>query len=76
MNLTDGELITLDDDKEYIVVKRMECNNSNYVYLMTSTKPISILLAKEEVEPDGNISLLPVTDQEEAKYVLDRFTNT
>lgn len=75
MNLKDGEVIILDDNKEYIVVKRIECNNINYIFLMTAVKPISIVIAKEEIAEDGTISLEPVANPEEAEYVISRFTN-
>ena len=75
MKLNEGELIALDDDKEYIVVKKIEYNGAGYVFLMTAAKPVSILLAKEEIAENGEVDLNPVTDQDEARQILNIISN-
>ena len=74
--IKDGELITLDDNTEYIVIKKLECNNINYVILMTASQPVDFVLAKEVVADNNEIYIETVTDQEEAKYIMQRFINT
>jgi hypothetical protein len=74
MKLEDGELITLDDNSSYLVVKTIECNKINYLLLMTTVKPTEILIAKEEMV-SGEVEIVPVDDVDEAKYVLSVFTN-
>jgi len=74
MNLEKGELIVLDDNKEYIVVDVCNCNAITYIYLITSNKPVEILLVKEKIV-DGIINLVPVDNYEEAKYVIDVIAN-
>lgn len=63
MRIEEGQLVTLDDNKEYMVLKALEYNNTRYIYLMTSSKPIEVLFMKEEMV-DNDLTLVPVTDEE------------
>ncbi len=73
--LEKGKIIKLDDKKEYLVVNRMELHSINYVYLITTTKPLEILIATEKVV-DGKISLEEVKDNNELDYVLSKLVLT
>ena len=66
-----GQVITLDDNKEYMVLNKMNLHNINYVYLVTMNKPIEILVATE-VNQDGEISLEEIKDNDELDYVLSQ----
>lgn len=68
MKLTDGEIIELDDNKEYIVLKQEKYNNINYVYLITSSKPIEVMFVKQI---DDELEL--VVDEKELKEVMNLF---
>ena len=74
MKLNPGELITLDGDKQYIVVDRIICNKVNYVYLMSNFKPLDIRFGREILEGE-DVSIQMVSDPEEKKYVLEAFVN-
>lgn len=63
MRIEEGQLVTLDDNKEYMVLKILEHANIRYVYLMTSSKPIEVLFMKEEII-NNDLTLIPVTDKE------------
>lgn len=70
MKLSDGQIITLDDEKDYVVLKQKMYKNNNYIYLMTTTKPIEIMFAKQE-----NNELNLVIDENELKIVMNLFVN-
>ena len=40
MKIENGEIIELDNEKEYICVARLEDNGVNYLYLLSNFKPI------------------------------------
>ena len=67
-----GEIIELDDNKEYIVVSKKELHNIVYVYLITNSKPLEILIATEK-DVNGEITLEEVKDNDELDYVLSQF---
>lgn len=68
-----GEIVKLSDNKEYIVVNRMSLHNVNYVYLVTNSKPLEIVIATEKIV-NGDIVLDEVKDNSELDYVLSRFS--
>lgn len=68
-----GELVTLNNDKEYIVINRLNLHATNYVYLMTTTRPLEIIIATQTIE-NGCIVLKEVKDNEELDYVLGQIT--
>lgn len=72
MKLEDGQIITLEDNKDYIVVKKMTCEDLNYVYLMTASKPIEVVIAKEELV-NNEIILNPITDENELSLAISLF---
>lgn len=67
-----GNIVKLDDNKEYIVVDKLNFHSVNYVYLVTNSKPLEIMIAvlKEE---NGKITLEEVKDNNELDYVLSQF---
>lgn len=68
-----GEIITLSDNKEYVVVNIINLHSINYVYLMTNKKPVEIVIATEKMV-DGNLVLDEVKDNSELDYILSRFS--
>ena len=68
MNLEEGQIITLDNNKDYIVVKSVIYNEIAYVYLITDRKPVEILIAKLEGE-----SLKVVDSPEELEEIIKLF---
>ncbi len=67
-----GQIIKLNDNKEYIVVNKMSLHNINYVYLMTSSKPLEIMIATEKLV-NGDIVLDEIKNNDELDYVLSKF---
>ncbi len=70
-----GEIVKLDDDKEYIVVNIMNLHNVRYVFLVTNSKPLEIVIASEKLKGE-EIVLEEVKDNEELDYVLSKFSLT
>lgn len=73
--LEKGQIIKLNDNKEYMVVNVMELHSISYVYLITTTKPIDIVIATQKVV-DGKISLQEIKNNEELDYVLSKLVST
>ena len=68
MRIEEGQIIELEDNKEYMVLKVLKYNNETYVYLMTSSKPIEVLFRKEQLI-DNEIVLEPIDDSELANII-------
>jgi len=75
MKLINGEMIVLEDGNEYIVINTTNINGIEYALLMTSTKPVSMMVVMTEVERDESISVTTVSDQEVIKEVVSNITN-
>ena len=70
MKLEIGEIITLDSDgKDYLVVKEVEYNNKNYYYLMSTKKPVEILIVEFKVQ-DGKEVIETVTNRDELDNIM------
>ncbi len=68
MRIEEGQIIELEDNKEYMVLKKIEYNNETYVYLVTSSKPIEVLFRKEQIN-DNELILEPIDDSELANII-------
>ena len=67
-----GELIKLDDNKEYICFFELEELGINYLYLVTQTKPVEVKFAKYKLD-DTIDSITIIGDPEEKMSVLKMF---
>lgn len=67
-----GQVVKLNDNKEYMVLNKMSLHNINYLYLVTITKPIEMMVVTENNE-DGRIILEEIKDNDELDYVLSQF---
>lgn len=67
-----GQIVKLDDNKEYMVINKTNLHNINYLYLVTISKPVDMLIVTE-VNKDGNIVLEEIKDNDELDYVLSQF---
>lgn len=67
-----GEIVKLDNDKEYIVVNIMNLHNIRYVFLISNFKPLDIVIATEKIK-DEDIVLEEVKDNTELDYILSQF---
>ncbi len=70
--LSAGQVITLSNGKEYMIVDKMSLHSINYLYLMTTSKPLDILIVTEKKE-NGNIILSEIKDNSELEYIMNRF---
>ena len=70
-----GQIVTLSDNKKYMVVNKMNLHNINYVYLITMTKPVEILIATE-INKNGEYILEEIKDNDELDYILSKFSLT
>ena len=69
-----GEIVTLDDSKEYVVINKINLHNVNYVFLITTSKPLEILIVTEKIV-NGEIVLDEIKDNDELEYVLSQFSS-
>lgn len=68
MRIEEGQIVTLENNKEYLILKKVEFNNNIYVYLITAQKPIEVLFMKEVVSGDST-TLLPIDNNELADII-------
>lgn len=72
MKLEVGELITLNNNKEYICFSRINDNGIDYVYLISNFKPIEIRFAIEKVN-NQEIELEVINNKDQRQYVYNLF---
>lgn len=70
-----GQIVKLSDEKEYMVLNKINLHNVNYLYLITIEQPVEILIATEK-EENGEISLEEIKDNDELDYVLSQLALT
>lgn len=70
-----GQIVNLNNNKEYIVINTMDLHNIKYVFLISNSKPLEIVIGTEKIK-DGNVILEEVKDNNELDYVLSRFVVT
>lgn len=74
MKLEVGELITLDNNKEYVCFSKINDNGIDYVYLISNFKPIEIRFAIEKTN-NNDVELEIINNQEQKQYVYNLFLN-
>lgn len=67
-----GETAVLENGKEYVVFGTTEENDKEYVYLVTTSKPLEVRFATQQII-DGELMLKMVEDQEEKEHLLETF---
>ena len=67
-----GQVVKLSDNKEYMVLNKVNLHNINYLYLITINKPTEMLVVSES-NRDGEIVLDEIKDNDELDYVLSQF---
>lgn len=73
MGLEKQMLITLTDNKEYIVLDTIKYDNIKYVYLVSRARNKNIKFCIEEIE-NGHIKLTEVEDMKLRQQLLLLFT--
>lgn len=74
MKINEGEIIQLDNNKEYICFSTISDQNEYYVYLISNFKPLEVKFAKEISDGDS-VSLEIINDQNQKKKLLKLFTD-
>lgn len=67
-----GQVIKLSDDKEYMILNKMNLHNINYLYLITINKPTEMLIVTGS-NNNGEIVLDEIKDNDELDYILSQF---
>ena len=70
-----GKIVNLNNNKEYIVINKINLHNVKYVFLISNSKPLEIVIGTEKIK-NGNIVLEEVKDNEELDYILSKFALT
>ena len=60
-------------EREFILISRINYDGESYVYLMSSTSPIDILIAREEETPSKIVELVMIDDEMEKRRIYDLF---
>jgi len=71
MNFEKGDLITLDEEQEYVVVDVIEYNEKRYTLLITVDKPLKIMLCEIRNINNGQ-ELVEVKDNTVARKVMEK----
>lgn len=67
-----GEIIELDNGKEYICFSTLRDDGEDYIFLMSNFKPLEIRFARQ-YEQDGEILLEIVGDRATKERLLELF---
>ena len=67
-----GKVVSLNDNKNYIVVNIMELHNIKYAFLISNSNPLEIVIGTEK-EKNGEIVLEEIKDNNELDYILSKF---
>ena len=71
MEIEKGEVITLTDNKEYVCLSIIVTeDNKRFLYLVTTTEPVSFCFAEETIENDA-IKLRKVGGKDEKHKLFD-----
>ena len=70
-----GEIVKLNEEKEYIVINTIDLHNVRYVFLISNSKPLDIVIANEKIK-DEDIVLEEIKDNNELDYILSQFVFT
>ena len=65
----EAQIIRLSDDKEYIVIKKINAHSFNYLYLITVAKPFEFLKKKKKLI-NGVLEIDEIKDNTELDYAL------
>lgn len=74
MKIETGEIITLNNNKEYICFSTINDNGRDYVYLLSNFKPLEVKFGEQFLE-DGEINIRIINNLEEKQKVLSLFQN-
>ena len=68
-----GRIIKLDDNKEYLLIGRIDDDLDTYVYLMSVSGPLNVIIAMEKEHNRSLVELVPVLEESERKRIYNLF---
>ena len=68
-----GRVVKFDDDREYLIISRIDDDIETYVYLMSVSKPLDVLIAMEKESGNSIVELVVVEDEIEKKRLYNLF---
>ena len=57
-----GEIVTLEDQREFICYKKIQDGNKTYLFMLSNFKPVEVFFAEEIIRDDGTAYMEKVTD--------------
>lgn len=72
MEIEKGEIVTLDNNKEYLCFSAIESEGKKYLFLMTTSEPIEICFAEQTVDEVG-VQIRAIGGYEEKQRLLRLF---
>lgn len=72
MQIVKGNIITLSDNKKYLVLSKIDYSNEKYLYLSNLEDPVDIKVCREESENES-LQLVVVTDKKLIKKLFTYF---
>lgn len=70
MKLTDGEVVRLSNNKDYICIKSFGLDEKDYMILMGNFRPLEIKFAEQLLNGD-KVSVRIIENQEEKLKIMD-----
>ena len=68
-----GRVVKSDNNVDYLLVSRIYDDVDTYVYLMSVSSPINVLIAQEKESGNSIIELVVVEDEVERKRIYNLF---
>lgn len=68
-----GRIVKGEDNIDYLLVSRIYDDIDTYVYLMSVSSPLNVLIAKEKESGNSIVELVVVLDEVERKRIYNLF---
>lgn len=69
-----GQIVLLEDNKEYICVQNIIKDNENFLYLVSNFKPLEVRFAKQ-IQNSNDFSLEIINNKDQKIELLKLFQN-
>lgn len=69
----EGRVVRFDDDREYLIISCIDDDIDTYVYLMSVSGPLNILIAVEKEINNSITELIVIEDENEKKRLYNLF---
>jgi len=68
-----GRVVRFDDNRDYVVISCIDDDIETYVYLMSVSSPLNVLIAMEKETSNSIVELVVVEDEMEKKRLYNLF---